>query len=107
MNILGYDYSLRFSKIREMFGNVGTIDFDSKLLTVALDVSFEDQLSIIIHEIIEAIDYHLELELTHKQVCALEVGIFSVLKSTGVDLTPLIVNKKEELYIGCERKFPG
>jgi hypothetical protein len=106
MNILGYDYSLRFSKIKEMLGNVGTIDFDSKLLTVALDVSTEDQLSIVIHEIIEAINYHLELELTHKQICALEVGIFSVLKSAGVNLTPL-VNKKEELYIGCERKFPG
>lgn len=38
----------------------------------------------LLHEIIEAINYHLELRLEHNQIQGLEAGLYSVLKENGL-----------------------
>ena len=42
-----------------------------------------------LHEIIEAINYHLELEMEHNVRMGLEAALFQVLTANGVDLSPL------------------
>jgi hypothetical protein len=48
------------------------------------------QESIIIHEILEALNYHLELELPHRTISALESGLYQTLHDAGVDLQLLL-----------------
>jgi len=35
--------------------------------------------SVLLHEIIEALNYRMELELNHQQITSLEAGLFSVI----------------------------
>ena len=72
-----------------MQGNVGFCNFDKKLLQVAGDVDIDVQNSTILHEIIEAINYHLEIKLEEAQIKQLEVGLHQVLSENGVNLSLL------------------
>lgn len=85
-----------------MGGNVGFCDFDRKLLQVSNDVDVDVRNSTLMHEIMEAINYHLEIELTERQIKQLEVGLHQVLNEGGVNLNPLIEERKE-LY----GRYPG
>ena len=89
LSILGYSYKLVETTIMDLGGNYGTIDTDTFIIRIATDV--EDQVfeSTIIHEILEAINKHLELELEHKVISQLEAGIYGALKSSKVDLSKL------------------
>jgi hypothetical protein len=90
LNILGYLYTLDSSKkLSDMGGNVGFCSFDLKELVVANDVESDVRESTLLHEVIEALNYHLELKLKHNQIMALEVGLHQVLKDAGVDLSVL------------------
>jgi len=88
INILGFPYEIKLDKIRNLSGNVGHIYFDDNRLEIAEDVPTEVMYSTLLHEIIEAINYHLELELTHSQICAIEVGVHQTLVDGGVNLSP-------------------
>lgn len=93
MNILGYNYKLiKHNTKEELGGNVGLCSPDDLEISVACDVSDEAKSSILIHEIIEAIDYHLELKLKHRQIMALEMGINQILSNNGVNLNSLLDN---------------
>jgi len=90
INILGYEYNLDFSKTYEQsIGNVGFCSFKDKTISVANDIESDLFNSTLIHEIIEALNYHLELDLKHNQIMGIEVGIHQVLNDAGVDLNPL------------------
>ena len=87
LNILGYTYKLDLSKpLSLMKGNVGYCDFNNKILRVAKDVDDEVANSTLLHEIIEAVNYHLEIELEERQVKQIEVGLHQTLKDAGIDL---------------------
>ena len=87
LTLLGYKYKLDMSRpLSDMNGNVGFCNFDRKYLQIANDLEKDQQESIFIHEIIEAINYHLELNLEHPQIMGLEVGLHQVLSDNGVDL---------------------
>ena len=87
LNILGYTYKVDLSKpLSLMKGNIGYCDFNRKLLRVANDVDDDVSNSTLLHEIIEAINYHLEIELEERQVKQLEVGLHQVLKDSGFKL---------------------
>jgi len=91
LKILGYIYTLDASKsIDDMGGNVGFCDLDKKLMRVANDVDKDVRNSTLLHEIIEAINYHLELNLEHHKIMALEVGLHQTLTDNGVDLGLLL-----------------
>lgn len=90
LKILGYGYSLDLSKNSDgMGGNIGLTHFDHKYLQIANDLDQDMKNSTLIHELIEALNYHLELNLQHPQIMALEVGLHQVLNDNGVDLSVL------------------
>ena len=62
-------------------------------LQIADDLAGDEQLSTILHEIIEALNYHLALDLPHNAIMGLEAGLYQVLVDSGVDLSPLMNNK--------------
>ena len=95
MRILGYEYSLDASKtIEELGGNMGFCNFSLQQISVARDIKMDGKLSTLVHEVIEALNYHLELNLKHKQISALEVGLNQVLSENGIDLSVLLDGKK-------------
>jgi hypothetical protein len=80
LKILGYSYKVDFSKTQqELGGNLGFCNFDKKLLQVARDADKEVQHSTLIHEILEAINFHLEIGLEEPQIKQLEVGLHQTL----------------------------
>jgi len=41
--------------------------------------------STLLHEIIEALNYHLELKLEHNQITSLEAGLYQTLKDNNLE----------------------
>lgn len=91
MNIVGYAYTIKpdpgMARRDNAFGSHSPgaleIEYDQ-------DTHRQMQESSILHEIIEAINYHLELRLRHNQIMALETGLYSTLIDAGIDLSRLI-----------------
>jgi hypothetical protein len=99
LNILGYSYTLKTDEtIDEMGGNVGLTNFNEKFLQIASNLDADQKSSVFIHELIEAINYHLELDLTHPQIMGLEVALNQTLRDNGVDFSTIVVDKKKETY---------
>jgi len=107
LNILGYTYTIDMTKaLEEMEGNVGFCDFDNLQLRVANDVPHGVKCSTILHEIIEAVNYHLEIGLKEPQIKQLEVGLFQSLESSDVSLSmllfePFIINHTGTHLCNC------
>lgn len=98
LNILGYRYSLDMSKgMEEMNGNVGFCHFDKAQLDVANDLPDDMRNSTILHEIMEAINYHMEVGMTEAQVKQMEVGLHQVLNDNNVNLNMLVF---DPFYVG-------
>lgn len=109
MKILGYDYKVILDKtIRDMNGNAGTCNLDDNVITIASDLpSFDVKTSVILHEVIEAINYHLEIGLDERQIKCLEVGLHQALKENDVSLLPLIAEEVDNKEIEDGRQSRG
>jgi len=106
LTILGYEYSLDKEKaLEDMEGNVGFCDFDHLQMRVANDVPSDVRNSTLIHEIIEAVNYHLEVGLTEQKIKQLEVGLFQALTRNGVVLDGLWLDEFNIMYTGLGGKF--
>jgi len=83
IKILGYDYTIKMIDLNETekFGNL-----DMNTLTIRLNENkAQSQIdSTLLHEIFEAINFHLGLELKHYQINALEAGLYQVLKDNNI-----------------------
>lgn len=88
MKILGYDYAVDYVSL-ETPEDFGEIDFLKSKINIHADVSKDKKISTVIHEIIEAGNYHLELKMSHKQITGLEVTIFDTLTRAGINLEKL------------------
>ena len=87
LRVLGYNYTLDLSKtLEDMVDNVGTCNLDKKIFTLANDVDKDAMVSTLLHEIIEAVNYHLELGLEHRQIMGLEVGLNQAISDNGGSL---------------------
>jgi hypothetical protein len=82
LNILGHDYEVQFVEHNQLdtSRNCGTCDMYRTILAISTNQSRTMQESTIIHEIIEAVNYCLELNLEHNKITALESGLYQVLK---------------------------
>lgn len=87
MKILGYNYALVTDTDMEALGSMHS---RSQRLKLATDMHPDQQLSTLLHEIIEALNYHLDLGIQHQTIMALEAGLYQVLADNGVDLSPLM-----------------
>ena len=90
MKILGYNYTVDRSKSQDEVGAMGRFHAKSQAIQIANDINQQQDESTMIHEAIEAINYHLGLELEHKDITALEAALYQVLTDNGVDLAPLM-----------------
>lgn len=90
MKILGYDYVLEYGADADSMGAWGRCHPKTQIIQVANDLTEQHAQSTMLHEIIEALDYHLQLGFEHKSKMSLESGLYQVLSDAGVDLSPLI-----------------
>lgn len=95
MNILGYDYELRWLD-EDVNGESGTCRVCTQVIGITRRDHPQQRISTILHEIVEAINTQLDLGLTHTQISAVENGMFQTLTKNGVDLTPLTRELKDE-----------
>ena len=89
MKILGHEYKL-ISTPSDQLGSYGRYLAKEQILQVASDLHRQQITTTVLHEIIEALDYHLGLNLNHDAIMSLEAGLYQTLTDNGVDLSPLI-----------------
>lgn len=95
MKILGYDYRIVIEK--DHAGDLGRTHILEQIIRVSPDQSEQQQESTMLHEIIEALTYHLHLEMPsdpHRVIMPLEAALYQVLTDAGVDLSPLLREAK-------------
>ena len=62
-------------------GAIGACDNGSQDITIEADMHPETQASVLVHEIFEAINASINLNLKHKTISALETALYAVLTS--------------------------
>ena len=90
MKIYGYEYAVKRDENTDDMGAFGDFRVKNQTIRIANDLCDEQVMSTLIHEILEAINYHNQLKLDHANIMVLEVGIYETLKANGVDLSPLL-----------------
>jgi hypothetical protein len=96
IKILGYDYEVRYSPAPEDGGlkDAGSMYSGKQIIFIEQTQCAQAQASTLLHEIIEALNYHLEMELNHDTICGLEAGLYTVLRDNGVDISGLLKGAK-------------
>lgn len=92
MNILGYKYRLIEDGNEDFIGASGRGHIARQVIQIAEGLVEQQRVTTVLHEIIEALNYHLELELEHNKIMSLEAGLYQVLSENGVDLSPLVAD---------------
>lgn len=86
LNILGKEYEV-FFKDRTADDGVGTkgtfLGYKQKIW-IDLQCAPQEQKSTLLHEIIEAINWMTDLDLSHQTISTLETALFQVLESNGL-----------------------
>jgi hypothetical protein len=95
MNILGYNYEIDYSQREDQLGSLGRCSGKLLRIEIANDMPPQQTQSTMLHEIIEAINYHLQLHLEHGVIAALETSMYQVLVQNGIDLTPLVTKQDQ------------
>lgn len=93
MKILGYTYEIIQSGDRDHLNALGRCHASTQTIHIATDLNDEQKQSTALHEIIEALSYHLQLNLEHNIIMSLEASLYQVLSDNGVDLSPLLENE--------------
>ena len=94
MKILGHEYTL-ISAPNDQLGAYGRHLVREQILQVADDLHQQQMVTTVLHEIIEALNYHLGLDLDHSVIMALEAGLYQSLTDNEVDLSPLIAELQD------------
>jgi len=82
LEILGHTYKVK--KTNTLSASEGAVaSCNTSLLEISIDTNFPEsvQREGLLHEIIEAMNYHMELELEHNKIAALSEGLFAVLRN--------------------------
>ena len=90
MKILGYDYKIAKRLDAITLDAFGLCTWHNRILQIASDLAPSWDAEITLHEIIEALNYHLQLDLKHPVITSLEAGLNQVFAANGVDLSPLL-----------------
>lgn len=96
MKVLGHDYKIVQSGNESSIGAFGRVHFDQLFIQVAEDLHSTQMQSTLLHEAIEALNYHLDLGLEHNVIMALEAGLFQVLTDNGISLDGLLKNTESK-----------
>lgn len=96
MNILGHNYTIKRNGAQDDMGAIGRHHGRLQEIQIASDVHSQQAESTLLHEVLEAISWLLGLKLDHEVIMALESGLWSVLTTNGVDLSPLWDEEEEK-----------
>lgn len=91
MKILAYAYKVEIVD-PEVMDAMGRFQARRQRIQIADDLAGDELLSTLLHEVIEALSYHLALDLPHNAIMQLEAGLYQVLADNGVNLAPLLEN---------------
>lgn len=80
INVLGLAYNISEQEDVSSGTALGLCQFAKQQIILEKKQCQEQKEATLIHEILEAINNQLELELPHKTICSLETGIYQVLK---------------------------
>ena len=89
LKILGYEYTIERREDVHSLDAFGKMNAKAQSIPIANDLAPEQQQSTLLHEIIEALSYHLDLKLKHSTIMSLESGLYQVLVDNGIDLSKL------------------
>lgn len=80
IKILGHEYKVIHENISFKEGTAGMCS--PQALEIKIDTFHPEsrQREALLHEIIEALDYHFELKMPHNQIVSLSEGLYQVLK---------------------------
>ncbi len=95
LRILGIDYPVVFTDMYKTGGNgnAGTADTTGCKIFISNIINSEQhQRSVLLHEILEALNYRLELKLEHNTLTQLEAGLFTVFRDNP-NLLKVLGNK--------------
>jgi len=93
LKILGYDYRIEREVTADGINALARLHHREQIIQVASDLTEKGYASALLHEVLEALNYHLELGLEHRVIMSLEAALFQVLVDNGVDLLPLGMNR--------------
>lgn len=74
INILGKPFIVIYDEIEDVHGIAKT---DKQEIKISTEIGKEEQEETLIHEIIEVINYQLDLELPHGTIMRLSSGLYS------------------------------
>jgi hypothetical protein len=94
IRVLGTDFRLICNRTQKQMGAAGLCTFKHPSIEIAKDLSNRVQRSTLIHEIIEALNGQLELNLPHPTIVRLETGLFSVCEDNGIDVGVMLSTKR-------------
>ena len=83
LKIAGYQYNVVYEVHRSRdrgVNNPASCNSRAQTIWIDSDQHREGQESSLIHEIIEALDYHYELKLDHQTIATLETALYQVLR---------------------------
>lgn len=88
LKILGHEYTIT-ADCEPQLGSGTSGQCCPNLLKIKLDQSVPNSRreEAFLHEIIEALKYHLELEIEHPDLSALSEGIFAVIRDNGLNFS--------------------
>ena len=89
LKILGYNYTIEEQGDSDTIGAFGNSNSKTQCIHIATDLAPEQKQSTVLHEVIEAINYHLSLGLKHDTIMRLETALFQTLRENGVSLSKL------------------
>lgn len=96
LKILGHDYEVAVdSTLASTRGLAGLCDLRTSAITIDGEQSAGRREETLMHEVFEALDYHLELGLKHRQITALSEGLYAVLKTNDIVETLEFITKEE------------
>lgn len=93
IRILGIDYRIKYCDQRKQSGAISVGNVDNQACQITIDSylnSTPHAGSVLLHEIIEALDYRLELNFEHEKITQLEAGLIQVIRDNPELLTELV-----------------
>lgn len=90
IKILGHHYQIVEDKDVDSIGAAARVHPKTQVIQIARDLHREGKETAVLHEIIETLDYRLQLELDHRIIMALEAGLYQTLTGAGMSFAPLL-----------------
>lgn len=87
MKILGFDYRIIRANDSQY---IGLHSADNLTISIDGNSPRERQIETMLHEFVEAVNTHTQLELEHNKITTLANVLYQILKDNGVNLNPLL-----------------